>query len=193
MINEILGLPSGQLISVTKRESVVLMNLGFIDYNREHEKFTFNDNYLSEIQRFTKRFYVQELVVTGTGKDGVIVKVIDNYDGGEVNGKNISNIFSVGDTLYVVKFSDNKIGVYSEEQLKKVRKESINENHQTVIDIIGFPSGQVIEVHDNELAYLKGYGLVRWNGSRKGIENFIGYVFNDDNVKEIMEKLYELY
>lgn len=193
MINEILGLPSGQLVNVSKRELEVLINLGFIHYEKEYDKFVFSDAYLSEIERFTKRFYVQELVVTGSGRNGIIDKVIDSYDGGEINGKNVSKIFSIGDVLYVVKFENNKVGVYTEEQLKKIRKESINENNYSIIDIIGLPSGQVIEVRDYELPYLKGHRLVRWSGSRTGVDGFIGYTFNDDDKKEIMDKLYELY
>jgi len=199
MINDLLGLPSGQIVNVTKRELETLMNLDFIQWSSTHDYFIFRDTYLSEIKRFTKRFYENELVVTGTGRQGAIEKVISSYDGGKVNGRDVSKIFKIGDVIYVVRLENDKMGLYKEDQLKKIRNnKSINENNQNtpndIIDIIGIPSGQVIEVFDNEVQYLKGHGLVKWNGSRTGTSvDFIGYSFDDKDKKKIMDTLYEIY
>jgi len=193
---DILGLPSGQLINVNKRELKVLIDLGFVQWDINYGEFLFKDIYLDEIKKFMKTFYIHEIVITGTGKYGTIIEII-NYNGNKVNGKDISKIFKIGDILYVVKFGHNNIGVYTKDQLEKVRDNiSINENQNisyNIIDLIGLPSGQVIEIYDNELNFLKKSKLIKWNGSRNGYDGFIGYSFNDKDKKIIMDNLYQLY
>jgi len=194
MINDLLGLPSGQIINVTKREMGVLINLGFIQWDNNYDYFIFKDAYLNEIRRFTRRFYTDEEVITGTGRSGVVDGVISNYKGGKVNGKDVSKIFNIGDVLYIIKFENNGVGVYTENQLEKVR--DINENNSyedASFDMIGLPSGQIIEVTDVEVHYLKGNKLVKWNGSRTGVDDFIGYTFDDDDYEKVMDTLYELF
>jgi len=192
-LDDIIGLPSGQIIQLNKGDLSILINLGFVEWSTVHSEFVFKDGYIGEIYRFIEGIYIGNEVVTTTGRNA-IVKDIIKYDGNDINGKNMSQIFKIGDILYIIKQNNNHTGIYTKEQLKKVKKlnESSTIDISEAYELIGLPSGQIIEVSDNELDYLKRLHLIKWNGSRKGID-YVGYVFDDGNYEKIINALYELF
>lgn len=64
-------------------------------------------------------------------------------------------------------------------------EEYLDKEGETVHDIVGFPSGQMIEVYESELKILKKKNLIRWSGSE------VGYGFLDDDYNKVMEILYK--
>ena len=61
----------------------------------------------------------------------------------------------------------------------------LDARNEIISDIIGLPSGQMIEVYESELKILKKHNLIRWSGAE------IGYGFLDEDYKEIMKILYK--
>jgi len=60
-------------------------------------------------------------------------------------------------------------------------------------EIVGYPSGEVLHLTEAEIDYLKSHSLIKWSGSRTGIDNYIGYYYHDINYNKIMNLLYSLY
>jgi len=201
-LDRLVGLPSGQLIEVTQRELNFLMNLGFTEWSSKYNEFIFNDRLVDDVYRFLKRVKIRDYVKTPTGKKGIVVEIIIYNGKDSINRKNVSNIYNKGDKLFVIHFPNNSKGVYKEEQIEKVRPNSIFENYGSFIDeeeissfdIVGLPSGQIIEIQDNESDYLKRHKIIKWNGTRQGsIEDYHGYTFKDEDYKTIMKLLYQLF
>jgi len=204
MTIQILGISSGQLIKVTQHQLETLLNLDYVQWSFEYDYWVFRDAYLDEMKKFLKpivsnKIIVGDKVITATGKEGKVVKIIEYYNGEKVNGRILSKIYNIGNTLFIIQFNPNNTGIYTFGQLKKVDK--INEGvyynkpytNILTIELVGLPSGQIIEIDNNEAQYLKEHHLIKWNGSRTGMNEFIGYSFNDKDEKKIMNLLYELF
>jgi len=200
-LDRLVGLPSGQLIEVTQKELNFLINLEFTEWNSKYNEFIFNDNLVDDIYHILKRINIKDNIKTTSGKKGIVIGIVKNYNGKDtINNINVSSIYKKGDKLYVIEFQNGKKGIYLNNQIEKIRPNSIFENYGSFIDdelsiieIVGLPSGQIIEAQDNEIDYLKRHQIIKWNGSRQGVDDYIGYTFDDEDYKTIMKLLYQLF
>jgi len=201
----IIGIPSGQVINITKREWNALHNLALIKWDSELSEITFNDMNIKTIDRFINAIYEDDIIETSIGRRGRVDKII-RYNGDKINGIDYSNIYKKGDILYLINFKHGNKGLYKKDVIKKIRVpneilESVSPKKQLLLtkgnykkdssklDLIGIPSGQIIEITYDEIGPLKRAGLIKW----RHIDNQIGsYTFKDVDFKNLIEFLYTL-
>jgi len=216
----IIGKPSGQVINVTRKEWNALNNLSLILWDSSIKEFMFHDINIKTINKFINIIYEGDTIITGIGRKGKVKKIIKKYDGGNIDGIDYSNIHKKGETLYIIEFRTGLQGIYTENQIEKIRvsndiildgkieklgphlKNIKNYNltqekkqkpykDSSIHDLIGFPSGQIIEITYNEVGPLKRAGFIKWSGSRSG-NDYIGYKFEDEDYQNILNFLYTL-
>lgn len=120
IIEHIIGYPSGQVINITKKELMFLMNLGLADWDNSMQEWIFNDKVLDEIKDYLSRIYVDNIVYV-SGRKATVKQIIKDYNGQRVNGKDVSKIFKYGRTLYIIRFFGGGEGIYTYDQIKKQR------------------------------------------------------------------------
>lgn len=116
----IVGTPSGQIINLLSKDLYTLMKMNYIFWDGDIKEFMFYDSNLNSINKYLNKLKENDLVkIIGTNKTGVIKKIIKDYQGETIEGKDVSNIFKFGDTLYVISFINKKTGIYTEYQIEK--------------------------------------------------------------------------
>jgi len=118
----LVGLPSGQIITITNDEAYILLPYININYDvgMEGEYWEFNDEDYDEIIEILYEIKKGTVVrIKKIGKVGEVVDIIE-YDGQLINGRNLSKIYSPSDILYMVKFRGTD-GVYIKDDIEKVR------------------------------------------------------------------------
>jgi hypothetical protein len=121
----LVGLPSGQVITVNRHEAHVLLNLGLIDWNPELNEFTFDDRVYKKIIEFLYEIREGDFVKiksrSGRYQKAKVIEIVGSYDGSDIMGRNFNRVFDIGTTVYVVKFTNGQIGMYEKDQIKKIR------------------------------------------------------------------------
>lgn len=121
-VEYIVGKPSGQIINLLTKDLYFIMKKDYIHWDVDINEFSFDDVNIDLIKHYLKETKEGDLIrVLNTDKTGVIEEIIEDYQGEIIKGKDVSNIFNFGDTIYLIKFLYNKkFGTYKEYQIKKV-------------------------------------------------------------------------
>ncbi len=121
--DDIVGLPSGEVISnVSSKDLMILLRSNLVTWSPELEELVFDDINSIKIKKMVKTIKIGDFVerMTRAGK-GEVIDIIENYDGvSKINNLNVDKIFSVGDTIYVIQFVNNKTGLYTIDQIRKI-------------------------------------------------------------------------
>lgn len=122
----IIGLNSGRVINIQTKD-LYLLTKDFVKWDSDIGEFCYYDDSYNKIIKFIKRLRSGDLVrIINTNKVGELTEIVEDYQGEEINGFDVSHLFNFGDDLYVVKFPNHKKGIYNEFQIEKyILKEDI--------------------------------------------------------------------
>jgi hypothetical protein len=201
--NEVVLPNTGEILYFTNNEISYLIysNVIYFDININEFISTINKNDFNKILIKYYKKLINKKIQIGFNNYGIIKDVfIYNKNRLYVNGKKINNYdysleYKKNDIVFLVRIK-TKYTVYKKEQiLNKIINNKLLEinNYHLNNEILGDPSGQLIEVSEAEIDYLRQLKMIKWSGSKKGLTNYIGYYFNDKDYYEIMEILYSLY
>jgi hypothetical protein len=113
--DELVSVPSGEIIIISECEISYLLNLGLIDWNNYINYFSFKDGYINSINDYLFKYYQRYRNHMTT--NGKILSVI-KYNGKLINNINYKFIYSNGDILFLIyNNNEKKIKVYQRHQI----------------------------------------------------------------------------